>query len=469
MKFKKFFVLPFFCLVFSFCLFGQTACSPVTQKQPTQIRFWHTFSGKQQSILDLLIDTYNATEGIKRNVEILPEYKAESFIETYFNDSFSSAEQEFDYPQISIVSSELAYKAKSHNLIVNAEKYLSKQELDGYLDGFMQEGKITGTGETYVFPISKTSAVTIVNDFLWRSFYIDNKVDFDQWNTWGGLYDLASRYYDWTEGKAFLAIESVKDYIFAYSAQHLPAMIQTGNKEVKINTNKEALNQIWNFYYKGVVNGYILQTENIVESLEKGDIVAYIGIPHDSSYFPAVYKTPDGEEDSLRITAFEYPHINESRNVAPHSGTGVCVFDYSDKINKECYDFLHWFCSSENVIQFSTANNEISSYKPIYNKKSTKDYFKQLSDLDYAKYYMLNTSVKQVIQGSSYAPTGFIGYDNFCDELTFSLSQAAQEALVQVKELENKGLLREDALKLVCTEEAFEEWYIEVLEISDKY
>ena len=469
MRLKKFAALLFLCLVLSFCFAGQTGCAPAAENQPTQIRFWHTFSGKQQSILDMLVATYNATEGKKRNVEILPEYKTEDFIEKYFNDSFSSSEQNFDYPEMAVLSGELACKAKSHNLIVNAEKYLSKQELDGYLDGFMQEGKITGTGETYIFPISKTSAVTVVNDFLWRSFYIDNKVDFDQWDSWRGIYDLASRYYDWTEGKAFLAVESVQDYIFAYSAQHLPAMIQTGNKEVKINTNKEALSQIWDFYYKGVVNGYILQTENIIKSLENGDIVAYIGNPHDSSYFPTVYKTLDGEEDTLRITAFGYPHISESRNAAPHSGAGVCVFDRGDILNKECYDFLHWFCSGENVIQFSAANNEISSYKPIYNKKTTKDYFKQLSDLDYAKYYMLNTSVKQVTLGNSYAPTGFIGYDDFCEELTFSLTQAAKEGFLQARDLENKGLDHKEAVNQVCTEEKFEKWYLEVLEISNKY
>jgi len=469
LRFKKIFALLFLCLVLSFCLVGQTGCAPVAKNQPTQIRFWHTFSGKQQSILDMLVATYNATEGQKRNVEILPEYKTEDFIETYFNDSFSSSEQNFDYPEMAVVSDELACKAKNYNLIVNAEKYLSKQELDGYLDGFMQEGKITGTGETYIFPISKTSAVTVVNDFLWRSFYIDNKVDFNQWNSWKGISDLASRYYDWTEGKAFIAIESVQDYIFAYSAQHLPAMIQTGNKEVKINTNKETLRKIWDFYYEGVVNGYILQTENIIESLENGDIVAYIGSPHDSSYFPPVYKTLDGEEDSLRITAFGYPCIDESRNTAPHSGAGVCVFDYGDTVNKECYDFLHWFCSSENVIQFSAANNEISSYQPIYNKKSTKDYFKQLSDLDYAKYCMLNTSVKQVTLGNSYAPTGFIGYDDFCEELTSSLTQAAKEGLLQVKDLENKGLIHEEAVNQVCVEENFEKWYLEVIEIAGKY
>ena len=408
MRFKRVFALLFLCLVLSFCFAGQIGCAPAVKNKPTQIRFWHTFSGKQQSILDMLVATYNATEGKKRNIEILPVYKTEESIEMYFNDAFSSSEQKFDYPEMSIVSNELACKAKSHNLIVNAEKYLSEQELDGYLDGFMQEGEITGTGETYIFPISKTSDVTVVNDFLWRSFYIENKVDFDQWDTWEGISELASRYYDWTDGKAFMAIESVQDYIFAYSAQHMPAMIQTGNKEVKINTNKETLSQIWDFYYKGVVNGYILQTENILESLGNGDIVAYMGSPHDRSYFPSVYKTLDGEEDTLRITAFSYPYINESRDAAPHSGSGVCVFDYGDDINKECYDFLHWFCSSENVIQFSAANNEISSYKPIYNKNSTKDYFKQLSDLDYEKYYMLNKSVKQVTQGNSYVIVIFV-------------------------------------------------------------
>lgn len=457
------------CLVFTLCIFLQTGCGNDAGNNVEVIRFWHSFTGKQKSIFDMLVDTYNTTEGKKRNVIISPEHKDEAFIIKYFNENFDLKEKAKDYPEMVMMSSELAYKAKSLNLPVNAEKYLSSEELDGYFDAFLQEGRITGTNETYIFPLCKSSAVTIINDSLWKNFSIICNTKLNQLNTWQGLLSVCEKYYNWSNGKAFFAIESLEDFIFAFSAQHLPAMIQAGNKEVKINTNKEMLRAMWEVYYIGVVNGYISQEENVIEALEKGDIVAYLGEPHDSSFFPSVYTNALGEEKNLLLTASTYPVINESRRVAPHSGLGVCVLDRGDKLNKECFYFLHWLCTSENSIQFSAANNQISSYEPLYEKSSSKDYFKQLSVLNYEKYYMLTKSISQVTQGQTYAPTGFVGYESFCKEVTSSLFDISQKGLNEVKKLEQEGLSHAEAIETVCTESVFEEWYIIVMGIVDRY
>lgn len=469
MKIRNRIISLMFCFIFAFCLLAQTGCNSNAEKKIEVIRFWHTFTGKQKSIFDMLVDTYNATEGKRRNVIISPEYKAEDFVRKYFNESFGLTEGNQDYPNMAVISNELAYKAKSLNLLVCAEKYLTKQELSGYFDGFVQEGRIAGTDETFIFPLSKNSAVTIINDSMWRKFYNANNVELNQWKTWNGILSLAERYYEWSNGKALIAIESLEDFIFAYSAQCLPVMIQTGNKEIKINTNKETLRAIWDFYYKGVVNGYILQTDNVVEALKNGEVAAYIGNPHDMSYFPDTYINLDGEESSLLISASSYPVVSESRKVAPHGGTGVCVFDSGEKINKESYAFLHWFCTSENAIHFSTANNEISSYRPLYKKNSTTDYFKQLSVLDYEKYYMMSQSVRQVMEGTTYAPTGFVGYESFCDDLISSLSLTSENGLEEIDKLGINGFSREEAIEKVCDDTKFEEWYFRVIEIANQY
>ena len=52
-----------FCFIFAFCLLIQTGCKSDADNKIEVIRFWHTFTGKQRSIFDLLVDTYNATIG----------------------------------------------------------------------------------------------------------------------------------------------------------------------------------------------------------------------------------------------------------------------------------------------------------------------------------------------------------------------------------------------------------------------
>lgn len=469
MKAARRFLLLILSFVMIFCFVSQTGCSENNRKNADIIQFWHTYTGKQCNFFEMLVDTYNATEGKRRNVYIEAQYKTESEIQRNLEKILDSKVSGSEYPEITVVSSEMAYKAKMHNLVTKAEDYIPKEELSKYFAGFMQEGQITGTGETYVFPISKTSSITVINDSLWRQFYNSENINILQWKTWNGITSLAEKYYAWTEGKALMAFESVEEYIFAFSAQMMPPLIQTGNKEIKINTNKEMLRAMWDFYYGGVVNGYILQTDNIVDSLEKGDIAAYVGTPHDPTYYPQRYTNHKGENDTFLITSSTYPTVSETRKTYVHKGNGVCVFDHGERINQESYDFLHWFSTNENVIQFSIANNEISSYKPIYDKSSTASYLKQISIINNNKHYMFSNSLSQVAEGTTYAPTGFVGYDSFCDEITQSLVQSSARGLQKVLELEAGGKTRKQAVSEVFTNEEFELWYNAVLEITNKY
>ena len=186
-----------------------------------------------------------------------------------------------------------------------------------------------------------------------------------------------------------VALESVQDYIFTYSAQQLPAIVQAANHEIKINTNRDMLRKIWDFYYGGVVRGYILQTDDICQALADGDIMGYVGTPRDSSYFPRQFRNNTGGLSTLLLSSMSYPSVNASRNIAPQKGNGASVFDHGDQINRECYYFLHWLCSSESIVGFSAENSEISSYAEIYEEPVTKDYMKKLLLYDSVKYGML--------------------------------------------------------------------------------
>ena len=319
-----------------FGLLMQAGCDESAEQELTEIRFWHNYTDDQQAVFQMLTDTYNSTEGKDRGVRVILIYKTPDKIEAELTAAFAVGE-EYDYPEISIVTSELAYQAMCRSLIVNAEEYLSGAELSGYFKDFLNEGRFTGKAETYIFPISKTSDITIVNDSMWRYFYDDNNVEIQQWLTWDGITSLAEQYYEWSGGKAMFALESVQDYIFTYSAQQLPAIVQAANHEIKINTNRDTLRKIWDFYYGGVVRGYILQTDDICQALADGDIMGYAGIPRDSSYFPKQFRNNTGGLSTLLLSSMPYPSVNASRNIAPQKGSGVSVFDHGDQKNQECY------------------------------------------------------------------------------------------------------------------------------------
>ncbi len=455
------------CFAAVMCAF-LPGCRKDAKEAPTEIVFWHSYRDDQAAILGMLAETYNTTEGRHRNTHVTLEYKTDEEITDILNDSFQSGDT-YDYPSVSVVDDEVAYKAMARDLIVPAERYLTYDELSGYFKGFMNEGKLMGTDDTYIFPLTKITALTLINDAGWRYFSLDCNADADEWRTWEGIADISGQYYAWSGGRAMLAIESVQDYIFTYSAQRLPAIIQAGNKEIKINTNKETLRYIWDFYYNGVISGYILQTDDIMGSLEKGDIIAYIGKPEGSASYPRQFENYKGGISTFQLNVLPYPSVNESRVIAPHSGKGAIVFDRGDRANKEAYTFLHWLSSNEYSVELGAAGTEIAAYKGIYSTDGAGDYMRRLMLSDYTGYTMVSVSVDQAVQGSTYAPTAFEGYESFCTELTSSLIDAAREGREAVLKMTADGVSYEEAVCSIDTDKAFEEWYSYVKQLASGY
>ena len=86
---KRFFTM-LICFAFAFCLLIQTGCNTDDSVKPYTIRFWHTYTGKQCDIFEMLVDTYNVTEGKSRNIFVVAEYKTQDDITDYLDNAFSS-------------------------------------------------------------------------------------------------------------------------------------------------------------------------------------------------------------------------------------------------------------------------------------------------------------------------------------------------------------------------------------------
>ena len=457
----------FICLMLVSCLLFLTSCRTSTNHEETRIVFWHNYTGDKATVFNMLVETYNTTEGKTRNVRVIPEYKAIHDITQSLSERFDDCDCE--YPEISVITNEFAYKSMCRSLIANAEDYMTSDELGGYVSDFLNAGRFTEKSGIYVFPITKTSDVTIANESLWRSFYSESDIHESQWETWSGISDMAEKYYHWSGGKAFIAFESAQNLIFTYAYQQLPPIIQAGNREIKINTNKSTLRALWDFYYCGVVRGYISQAEDIPAALENGTILCYEGLPRSSSYYPTKYRNIDGSRSILDISVRKYPSVNTSRGVAPQNGYGVSVFDHGVKTNQESYRFLHWFNTNEKVIQFSAQECETPSYSKNYNETQTKNYMKNLSMIDNVKYNMITVTSEQSLNGITYAPTGFVGCESFCSELTDFLVTSARKARSYVIDMTSKGTPYETAVAKVNTEAAFNEWYQYVVLLAARY
>lgn len=450
-------------------LLCQSGCNSVGNKELTKIHMWHSYDGEQGKLFESIVNLYNSTEGKANNTFVSLEYKSEEEIDKSLNSNISSLKKAEEYPEISFISGETANKANAFNLLVCAEDYLSKNQLSKYFSSFLNKGRITGTDATYIFPITKRIEGTIINGSEWRNFYRNRDVSIEDWDTWEGLEKLGEKYYSWSNGKALFAFENLSNFIYAYTAQKLPVLVQTGYEEIKINTNKAVLKGIWDIYYNGVIKGYISQTADITSAIENGEIIAYIGELCDRNALPTQYVTQNDTKNTMSITSAAYPVINDSRNIVPQIGSGVAVFDHGKEINAKCYNFLNWFCTNETIIDFSFVGNEIASCRSIYNTTFFNNYINEKYLEDNVKTYMFSTSVNQLIDGSSYGAVEFAGFDEFSEALESSLFEFSARGREKVENLMSTGMKYSEAIASIDGDAVFEEWYNIVVAVSEKY
>lgn len=448
-------------LLVSFLCFQFVSCVP---KERTPIRFWHSYTGSQAETLTKMVAAYNETEGKERGVEILAYYKApaEELSENLQDMPISKL------PNMIQVSDEAAYLAYLNGRIVSAESYLSKETLSQYVPGFLESGRFTLGGGTYIFPLQSSLEVMYLNADLFETFRAAHpQFHLGDLRTWDGIYELAEAYYAWSDGRSFMAIEDIGSYLMTVSNQHTASIVQTGSKGVRIVLNYEMLEEIWHFIYEGALQGYIsISDESLNRQMQQQQLVCYLASTESAKWAPTTYQDLEGQAQTISLRIRPYPSVTASYVVVPHRVSGVVVVNQNSAVNEEAYHFLDWLCGHELAYQFCAEGKRLPVRQDILQDTQTQ---MKLSD---ALSGDRNANVSSVYTEAynqaaflnTYRSTVFYGSESLVREMGTSLSKAIQEGVLAVSELMQEGHTRAEAISMIDTEADFKQW-IQNLEI----
>lgn len=456
------------------------ACSLRRGRDDVQtITFWHSYQGYQQQILDRMAETYNSTVGAENGVKIVCEFAGEDkAIASKFKTSFESETAQETLPNIAMLPKYTAYTAVKYGLITYAESYMTDEELSKYFEGFLQEGRLSIDSGTYIFPVSKKLEQTIINKDLWREFISTYRVFSERsFNSWDELMRMAEAYYNWTDemtpevqndGKAFFAIESLESFIYTYTNQRMPSLIQSGYNEITINANKDTFREIWELYHCGVIKGYISVNSNVSEALQHGDIVCYIGSPGKIKY-SSKYLDFNGKEQNLNIMSAPYPTVYENRVVVPQSGDGAVVVDKGDKANRAAYDFLKWVTSNQNIIYICLAGYEVPSCIDVTSSQETLDEIATLFTKNNLQYNLVVCEYNQALTYNTYAPVAFTDSDKLGKNISKFLLNSSKAGRSMLQSYIEGGASYKEAIEIVCADAVFEQWFVGILDFVEGF
>ena len=451
--------------------FALTACShaEAPDDRPVHITMWHYYNGAQKDQFDKLVQEFNDTVGVDQ--KIIVETTSKGSVGELQDAVYSSMDGKTGsdpLPDLCSSYADTAYDLYKKDLIVDYKPFLTDEEYDSYVSGYLEEGNFGADASMMIFPVAKSTEVLTINMTAWEPFAEATGASLENLSTWEGLAETAKAYYEWTDakteepndGQAFFGRDSFANYMLIGSHQLGNTIYESDNGAMKINADKETMRRLWDNYYVPYISGYYLEEGKFrSDDLKTGRIVAYAGSSSGAAYTPDQVTYDDGSVEDITCQMLPLPNFEDTGACAVQQGAGVVMFKSDEKTEKAAVTFLKWLTEDSQNIQLSAA----SGYLPV--KKSANDmeqitgYLREEGlELSQKLEAMLDTAIPQVNQYELYTAKPFDHANDARKVIDTTMPDAAKANREQIQALLADGVSLEDAVAQFDTDEMFEQW-----------
>ncbi len=437
---------------------------------PVTLTVWHYYNGAQQAAFDNLVAEFNAGEGKEKGI----------YVEGYTQGSVSDLEQAVTDSAAGVVGSKVmpdifssyadtAYELEKDGKLADLSNYFTQDELSQYVQGYINEGYFEQDGKLYLFPVAKSTEVTMVNTTDWEPFAQATGASLDQLSTFEGITALAKQYYEWTDaqtpdvpndGKALYGRDSLSNYFVIGCKQLGVDLFQVTDGQVTINADKTAIRRLWDNYYVPYVNGWFDSFGKFrSDDVKTGDILAYTGSSSSAAYFPDQV-VGDADTHDISYAVLSSPVFEGADRVNVQQGAGMCVTKSDELHEYASAEFLKWFTQKENSLAFACT----SSYLPVRNDANTVEALDSVIASEGLSITGKNYDcLKEVME--NFDSTEF--YTTPCFEKGYQTRNSLNTVMSDKAEADREavdaqvaaGVSREEALKPYLTDENFDAWY----------
>lgn len=454
-------------------IFGLAGCgkkSPLDPKNPVSLTIWHYYNGSQQAAFDSLVEEFNDTVGREKGIYVQGYSQGSvSDLETAVRDAIAGRVGADEMPDIFSSYADTAYEVEQAGALADLSAYLSQEELAGYVDSYIEEGRIAADGTLRIFPTAKSTEIMMLNKTDWEPFAAATGASVEDLKTIEGVVATARAYYEWTDsltkdvpedGKAFYGRDAVANYFIIGMQQLGVEIFQVENGKMTLNVPKEELHRLWENYYVPMVRGYFGAFGSFrSDDVKTGDILAYTGSVSSAMYFPDQVEADD-ESHAIDYMVMTAPIFEGGRNYAVQQGAGMVVSKSDEKHEYAAVEFLKWFTQAENNLRFGC----VSGYLPVTEEANSTEKLDQViadQGLTVAPktYDCLTTIFGETGNMTLYTNKSFKNGSAARKVLEYHLAdKAAQDRLAVAAALKEGKSLKEASAPYV-TKEAFEGWY----------
>lgn len=388
---KKFFSL-LLVLALSFC--GLVACKNnetlLDPDEPVTLTMWHVYGEQADSPMNKYIEEFNRTVGKEKGIIInVTMMSNASQIGNKLVEAQADKPGAPDMPDLFFCHNNNAALLGAENLIDWKDMFTS-EELSVYVDDFIADGYV---GDALcVFPVSKSTHLLYVAGGVFERFRADTGVSYDDLSTWEGFFAVAEKYYAWSGGKPFCAI----DYLLR--CVELNAMSKGVSAESFYTENgwydfnNELLKASYMEFADSIAKGHIVIADLYSNTqVMTGETIAGIGSSASVLYYNDTITYPDNTAEPMNLQVCPIPQAGVGTNYATLAGVGLCAYKSTEQKAEAAALFVRWFTEAQRNFDFVVS----TGYMPVHDGAFDKIQNHEFTKPSYANLYAALGETKQ--------------------------------------------------------------------------
>lgn len=435
--------------------------NPLNPERPISVTLWHYYSGHTKTMFDQLVTEFNTTVGIDLGIVVDAQSQGDTQqLETAVFNAANNHLGAEKLPDIFAAYPDNAYRVNQLAPLVNFEDYFTTEELSYFQQDFLNDGRFGNEQQLHILPIAKSTENLFLNKTAWDAFAQATHTSIEQLSTWEGIIHTAQKYYDWSGGKAFLAIDSLSNFMLMSTMQLGEEMFQNNGADMMLNFQPSIARKIWDSYYSPFINGYYAKEGRFgSDDTKVGLVIAYIGSTSSSNYFPNEVTLNETTIQSIKNATLPYPVYENGQPYAAQQGAGMAIVKSDRAHEYAATEFLKWFTNIEQNSAFAIS----TAYFPVKKEALQNDYLLTvLEDAQIETTPTLTSSIKTTLNMLDYynlygykAFEGSFDVRNILNNHLIVFVQQDLQALEQATTAEQRAQL----LATFSSDEHFNSWY----------
>ena len=439
-----------------------------SKKEVTDITVWNYYNSDQLESFNRLVSTFNETIGKEKGIRVTGfSQGAVNDLEANVMDAAEGKVGSAEMPNVVAAYADIAYRLDQMGMVVDLKEYLTEDEKDAFVPGYITEGDFDGSGSIKIFPVAKSTELMFFNDTDWQRFSKDTFVRYGALSTIEGVTAVAEQYYNWSGGKALFGRDALANYMLVGAKQLGCEIFTVHNGKMTLHFDHDVVRKLWDNYYVPFVKGYFAANGRFrSDDVKTGALLGSVGSCSSATFFPKQVMPGDNQVHDIEMKVLPAPRFAGGEKVAVQQGAGMVVITGTEDKIRSAVTFLKWFIEPQNNIAFSVG----SGYLPVTIAANDMDAIRESGlELTDNMEQVLSGAVETVRRNELYTPAAFAGGSAARKVLEYCMGDQASADRDTVLERIAAGQSAEAAEAEFLTDDYFETWYQATLAQLQQY